>query len=201
MSRATRLLATAAAAPIAIVLAIVLGLLAWGFSSLPSDLRPPDADSVAEHVVSGFERHLDHNRDWYAATLFMTREDRHLGRMQRRVAGITAQLWLHAFWTPRERVAEIARRAYFGHGFFGVESAARGYFGRPNAQLSEEEVAALAFLTRWPSATNPWCYRATFVEHVREIESLAHLEPERMLENLLPAPPGACEPDEAAAPR
>src|SRR5688572_1680313 len=45
--------------------------------------------------------------------------------------------------------------AYFGEGYYGVEAAARGYFGRTAATLEPEQAALLAGLIRAPSANSP----------------------------------------------
>ena len=45
--------------------------------------------------------------------------------------------------------------AYFGEGYYGVEAAARGYFGKPAAALDTGEAALLAGLLRAPSANSP----------------------------------------------
>src|SRR5258705_2573605 len=162
MSRIPKIVLVVVLVPVAAALSLVLGLLIWGYSLFPDDTSAPDPASVAPNVLAGFERHLDSNRD-YATRLFLYRDDRRFSQMQFNVVGVFAQLWVNTFWTPSQRTAEIARQAHFGHGFHGVESAAQGYFGRPGRQLSDEEVAALAFLTRSPSGTSPWCRRTEFV--------------------------------------
>ncbi len=194
MSRVAKLVLAILLAPVAAVFAIVGGLLIWGYSLFPDDASAPDSSTVAPNVLAGFERHLDANRDWYATRLFLHRGNRTLSQREFNVAGVTAQLWLSAFWTSSQRIAEITQRAYLGHGFYGVENAAQGYFGRPSEHLRPEEVAALAFLTRAPSSTSPWCRRTAFVRRVSVVQSLSEIDPALMLENLLPPPEGACEP-------
>ena len=44
---------------------------------------------------------------------------------------------------------------YFGHGWFGIEAAARHYFGKGAAQLSIEETAMLAALPKGPGVYSP----------------------------------------------
>ena len=44
---------------------------------------------------------------------------------------------------------------YFGHGWYGIESAARHYFGKPAARLSIEETAMLAALPKGPGVFSP----------------------------------------------
>ena len=44
---------------------------------------------------------------------------------------------------------------YFGHGFYGLQAASCGYFGRPPDQLSWPQAAVLAGLVQAPSAYDP----------------------------------------------
>jgi penicillin-binding protein 1A len=44
---------------------------------------------------------------------------------------------------------------YFGEGYYGVEAAARGYFGKPASDLDVHEAALLAALVRSPSVDAP----------------------------------------------
>ena len=46
-------------------------------------------------------------------------------------------------------------RIYFGSGFHGIEAAARGYFGKPAAELTLSESALLAGLIRSPNRFSP----------------------------------------------
>jgi membrane peptidoglycan carboxypeptidase len=54
---------------------------------------------------------------------------------------------------------EILRRylniAYFGDGAYGIEAAARRYFGKPAARLTLAQAATLAGVVRYPYAYNP----------------------------------------------
>lgn len=47
-------------------------------------------------------------------------------------------------------------RIYFGSGFYGVESAARGYFGVPAKTLNPAQAATLAAVVRSPNALSPF---------------------------------------------
>jgi penicillin-binding protein 2 len=46
-------------------------------------------------------------------------------------------------------------RIYFGKGYFGVEAAARGYFGKDAIQLTVPECALLAGIIRAPTSSSP----------------------------------------------
>ncbi len=47
-------------------------------------------------------------------------------------------------------------RVYFGSGFYGVEAAARGYFGRSAKELEVGQCAMLAGLLKSPQGLSPW---------------------------------------------
>ncbi|HEX8670760.1 MAG TPA: biosynthetic peptidoglycan transglycosylase, partial [Longimicrobium sp.] len=56
----------------------------------------------------------------------------------------------------KERILEsYLNWIYFGHGWYGIESAARHYFGKGAAQLSIEEAAMLAALPKGPGVYSP----------------------------------------------
>ena len=61
----------------------------------------------------------------------------------------------------KERILEAyLNQISFGHGWFGIESAARHYFGKPAARLSITEAAALAALPKGPNVYDPIRYPA-----------------------------------------
>ena len=56
----------------------------------------------------------------------------------------------------KEQILEFyVNRIYFGCGFYGIDAAARGYFGKPAAELSLGEAAVLAGLIRSPNKLAP----------------------------------------------
>ncbi len=56
----------------------------------------------------------------------------------------------------KERILETyLNTAYFGEGYYGVEAASRGYFGKNASALEPDEAALLAGLIRAPSANSP----------------------------------------------
>ncbi len=71
---------------------------------------------------------------------------------------------IQEFWLARriernyskDQILEMyANRIYFGSGFYGVEAAAQGYFGKSAAQLSLEEAATLAGIAKAPGLYSP----------------------------------------------
>jgi len=58
-------------------------------------------------------------------------------------------------WSKRRVMEVYLNVAEFGEGLFGAEAAARHYFGRPAAQLSRAQAAALAASLPSPRLRNP----------------------------------------------
>jgi penicillin-binding protein 1A len=57
----------------------------------------------------------------------------------------------------KDRILEMyLNQVYFGHGAYGVEAAARTYFGKSVSELSVQESALLAGLPRAPSSYSPF---------------------------------------------
>ncbi len=58
---------------------------------------------------------------------------------------------------PKDKIMELyLNRVYFGSGFYGVESAARGYFGKSAKELQVGQCAMLAGLLKSPQGLSPW---------------------------------------------
>jgi penicillin-binding protein 1A len=64
-------------------------------------------------------------------------------------------LWLERNFTKDQILALYLNRVYFGAGTYGVDAAARKYFGKPASQVTAFEAAMLAGLLRAPSVFNP----------------------------------------------
>lgn len=58
-------------------------------------------------------------------------------------------------FSKREILEIYLNQIYFGDGLYGLEAAARGYFGRPAKALTVAEAAVLAALPKAPSTYNP----------------------------------------------
>jgi penicillin-binding protein 1A len=63
-------------------------------------------------------------------------------------------------YTKEQILEAYLNQISFGHGWFGIESAARHYFGKPAARLSITEAAALAALPKGPNVYDPIRYPA-----------------------------------------
>jgi len=58
---------------------------------------------------------------------------------------------------PKDRILEMyLNQVYFGHGAYGVEAAARTYFGKSVSELNVREAALLAGLPRAPTSYSPF---------------------------------------------
>jgi monofunctional glycosyltransferase len=103
-----------------------------------------DFDSIGEVIADG-----NHNGSPRGASSITQQVAKNLflwpGRSWLR-KGIEAWLtvWIELLW-PKERILEIyVNIAQFSPTVFGVEAAARNYFGKPAARLNRDEAALLA---------------------------------------------------------
>jgi 1A family penicillin-binding protein len=62
---------------------------------------------------------------------------------------------LEKLYSKDEILEFYLNKVYFGDGLYGVEAAARGYFGKPASDLTLAEAALIAGLVKAPSSTNP----------------------------------------------
>lgn len=62
---------------------------------------------------------------------------------------------MEAFWSKRRILEVYLNVAEFGEGVFGVEAAARHWFGVPAAELSDVQAARLAAILPAPKSRNP----------------------------------------------
>ncbi len=86
-----------------------------------------------------------------AKNLFLTQER----TIKRKVQELILALWLERKFSKDQILAIYLNRAYFGAGTYGVDAAARKYFGRPATQVSVYQAAMLAGLLKAPSRLNP----------------------------------------------
>jgi penicillin-binding protein 1A len=86
-----------------------------------------------------------------AKNLFLTNER----TIKRKVQELILALWLEHKFTKDEILALYLNRVYFGAGTYGVDAAAKRYFGTSAARLNLYESAMLAGLLKAPSRYNP----------------------------------------------
>src|SRR5215470_18710516 len=75
--------------------------------------------------------------------------------MRRKGQEMLLALWLERNFTKDQILTLYLNRVYFGAGTYGVDAAARKFFGKPATQVTPYEAAMLAGLLRAPSAFNP----------------------------------------------
>jgi penicillin-binding protein 1A len=86
-----------------------------------------------------------------AKNLFLT-PDR---TIKRKVQEVLLAIWLEHKFTKDEILTLYLNRVYLGAGAYGVEAAARKYFGKSARDVSLYEAAVLAGLLKAPSRFNP----------------------------------------------
>ena len=75
--------------------------------------------------------------------------------LKRKVQELLLALWLERTFSKDQILAIYLNRAYFGAGTYGVDAAARKYFGRPANEVTMYEAAMLAGLLKAPSRLQP----------------------------------------------
>jgi len=144
---------------------------------IPYDQIPKDMVNAV--VAEEDNRFFDHHGVDYFGVLRAAISNWHQGRVKQGASTVTQQLARNSFdlhersykrkllemflarrieqRLPKEKIMELyLNRVYFGGGLYGVEAAARGYFGKPARDLSVGECAMLAGLLKSPNALSPW---------------------------------------------
>ena len=67
---------------------------------------------------------------------------------------------LNMTYSKPEILQLYAEVAYYGHGYYGLNAASCGYFGRPSAQLTLVQAAMLAGVVNAPTYDDPLVYPA-----------------------------------------
>ncbi len=142
------------------------------FSKIPQDM-------VNAIVAEEDNRFFDHHGVDYFGILRAAISNYRKGRVKQGASTVTQQLARNSFdmkertfrrkilemmvakrieqHLTKEKIMELyLNRVYFGSGLYGVESAARGYFGKPANELTVGECAMLAGLLKSPNALSPW---------------------------------------------
>ena len=87
-----------------------------------------------------------------AKNLFLTQER----TLTRKIKELYYTFLLERKYTKDEILSMYLNTIYFGHGAYGVETAARTYFGKPAADLNLAESALLAGIPARPSYYDPY---------------------------------------------
>jgi membrane peptidoglycan carboxypeptidase len=84
----------------------------------------------------------------------------------------------HAY-SRAEILRMYAEIAYYGHGYYGLQAASCGYFGRPPAQLTVVQAAMLAGVVNAPTYDDPLAYpaqaRARLVHVIDRMAAVGYL--------------------------
>jgi penicillin-binding protein 1A len=75
--------------------------------------------------------------------------------LERKVQELLLAFWLEASFSKQQILTIYLNRVYFGAGAYGVDAAARKYFGKPAEKLGLYESALLAGLLKAPTRYNP----------------------------------------------
>jgi penicillin-binding protein 1A len=110
-------------------------------------LRAMVLDAVHRRVVQGGSTLTQQ----VAKTLFLSDQR----TFRRKVQEAVISLWLARHYSKADILGIYLNRVYLGSGAYGVDAAARLYFGRPATQLTLAQAAILAGLPQAPSALNP----------------------------------------------
>ena len=92
-----------------------------------------------------------------ARLIYTQGQDRSLGRKLRETIHA---LRLERALDKRQILEQWLNRAYFGNRAWGIDAAARRYFGKPASALSTAEIVLLACLPRAPTAYDPVAHPA-----------------------------------------
>jgi penicillin-binding protein 1A len=82
--------------------------------------------------------------------------DRHEQTLERKLEEASIALQLEAQFTKDEILEQYLNTVYFGHGAYGVQTAAERYFGIDVEQVDLPQAALLAALLRSPSTYDPY---------------------------------------------
>jgi penicillin-binding protein 1A len=133
-----------------------------------------------------------------AKNIFLTPER----TVRRKGQEVLLALWLEWKFSKDEILELYLNRVYLGAGTYGVEAAARKFFGKPAAKLTIFEAATLAGMLKAPSRANPLSDPAAATERARlvldNMVAAGYLTPEQ--EGRVRQEAAAGKPSEDAAP-
>ena len=84
-------------------------------------------------------------------TMVLTRDK----KIIRKIKEVLLSLRLESLLTKEEIIERYLNQVYFGHGYYGIKTAALGYFHKELDQLTLKEIAMLVGLPRAPSFYDP----------------------------------------------
>ena len=123
--------------------------------------RAAGTNLIAGHIVQGGSTITQQ----VAKNLFLT----NARTFRRKVQELLLTLWLERTFTKREILEIWLNRVYLGSGAWGVDAAARIYFGVSARRVSLWQAAVLAGLPRAPSRFNPRADPSAAAARAREV--------------------------------
>ena len=91
---------------------------------------------------------------------------------------------LDAGWSKRQILLMYLNTVYFGHGYYGVTAASKGYFGRTPEQLDWAQAALLAAVLKAPGSFDPRRHPGTATERrnysLRRLAAVGTITPEEL---------------------
>src|SRR5580698_8073989 len=100
-----------------------------------------------------------------AKTLFLTNER----TLRRKIRELLLTIWLERTFTKNEILEIYLNRVYLGSGTWGMDAAARMYFGISARKVNLWQAAVLAGLPRAPSRFNPHANVAAATARAKEV--------------------------------
>ena len=100
-----------------------------------------------------------------AKTLFLTNER----TLRRKIRELVLTIWLERTFTKNEILEIYLNRVYLGAGTWGVDAAARMYFGTSARKVTLWQAAMLAGLPRAPSRFNPRANPSAATARAKEV--------------------------------
>ncbi len=95
-------------------------------------------------------------------------------KLQRKLQEIMIALLLERKLSKEDILERYFNQIYFGHGYYGVKTAAEGYFHKPLSQLSLKEIAMLVGLPRAPSFYDPTRHYDQALKRADRVASRMH---------------------------
>ncbi|MGH7336112.1 MAG: transglycosylase domain-containing protein [Myxococcota bacterium] len=172
---------------IALPIVLVIAVFVWACTALRPDLSPPDPSSVPPAVLAVLRLEVGDSVAG-AASRFLIDTDPPIPQLRYSLAGILGSVWIRYTTSDDQALARIALESHFGHGFFGIDAASRGYLGTPADALTPSQAAALVAITRGGNGYSPWCHPDRLAKRITALQQ----DPARALEGLLPPAPDAC---------
>jgi 1A family penicillin-binding protein len=89
--------------------------------------------------------------------------------MVRKAKEVIYAFRLELHYTKEQILEMYLNQIYFGHGAYGVKTAAQTYFGRELAELNRAEMALLAGLPKGPALYSPYLHRQAAEDRIKVV--------------------------------